>query len=123
MMTIISVLPPQLPLTLNRLLGRLLATAAAMVVLTGVAVVVPMGYRILVTTPAFVVALAFVRRSYFLCVAAVSVLAVLAYADPRGTLPEALVSRGIDTAIGAAIAVTMAVLLPVGPLARAAPGD
>jgi hypothetical protein len=123
MMTIISVLPPQLPLTINRVLGRLLATALAMVVLTAVSVLVPRGFRILVTTPAFVVALAFVRRSYFLCVAAVSVLAVLVYADPLGTLPEALLRRGVDTAVGAAIAVTMALVFPVGPLAPSTADD
>ncbi len=123
MMTIVSVLPPQLPLTLDRVLARLLATTLAMVVLTVVAVAVPVGMRILVTTPAFVVALAFVRRSYFLCVAAVSVLAVLVYADPLGTLPQALVARGIDTAVGAVIAVGLALVLPVGPLEPSGPAQ
>lgn len=112
LMTIISVLPPHVPLSLSRVLTRLAGTATAMVVLTVIDVVVPYGYRILAALAGLFVAVAYLRRSYFLSVAGVSVVAVIVYTGSTHDLTVELLARGVDTLVGAAIALTFAVLLP-----------
>ena len=115
LMTLIALIPPALPLTIDRVLQRLVGTMAAMVVLTVVDVVVPPGsLRLLVLAAGLVVMLAFIKRSYAISVLGVSVVAVLGYAQVSAPLSEALVWRGIDTLIGAAIAIVLTLLMPVG---------
>lgn len=115
LMTLIALIPPALPLTINRVLQRLAGTFIAMVVLTVVDVMVPPGrLRLLVLAVGLVVMIAFIKRSYAISVLGVSVVAVLGYAQVSAPLSEALVWRGIDTVVGAAIAIVLTLLLPVG---------
>jgi uncharacterized membrane protein YccC len=124
LMTLIALIPPALPLTIDRVLQRLVGTAAAMVFLTVIDAVVPAGpLRLVVLAPAMVVTVAFMRRSYALSVVGVSTVAVLAYAQVEGSLGVALLYRGLDTVIGAAIAIMVALLIPVGHRPQAVWGD
>ena len=54
------------------------------------------------------------RRSYTLSVLGISTVAVLAYAQVEVPLGEALLYRGLDTLIGAVIAIILTLLIPVG---------
>ncbi len=120
LMTLIALIPPQLPLTIDRVLQRLAGTAVAMVVLTVIDSAVPPGpLRLLALAPGIVLTIAFVHRSYALSVLGVSTVAVLAYAQVSAPLGEALLWRGFDTLMGAAIAIVVTLLIPVG--ARPAP--
>ena len=115
LMTLIALVPPALPLTINRVLQRLVGTFAAMVVLTVVDVLVPPGpMRLAILALGLVVMIAFIKRSYAISVLGVSVVAVLGYAQVSAPLSEALVWRGIDTLVGAAIAIVLTLLIPVG---------
>jgi uncharacterized membrane protein YccC len=77
------------------------------------AVVPPGGLRMLALAPGIVLTVAFLRRSYTLSVLGVTTVAVLAYAHVSAPLGEALLWRGLDTLVGAVIAIAMALLLPV----------
>lgn len=115
LMTLIALVPPGLPLTIDRVLQRLVGTALAMVVLTAVDALVPPGpLRLLVLAPGIVVTIAFIRRSYTLSVLGISTVAVLAYAQVSAPLGEALVWRGFATLLGAVIAIAVTLLIPVG---------
>jgi hypothetical protein len=115
LMTLIALLPPGLPLTIDRVLQRLAGTVAAMVVLTVVdAVVPPGGLRLVVLGTGLVVTIAFIRRSYAVSVLGISMVAVIAYAKVEGPLGEALLWRGLDTCVGAIIAIIVSLLIPVG---------
>ena len=115
LMTLIALIPPAMPLTIDRVLQRLAGTAVAMTLLTVIDATVPPGpLRLLVLAPGIVMTVAFLRRSYALSVLGVSLVAVLAYAQVEAPLGEALLWRGLDTLIGAAIAITLTLLIPVG---------
>ncbi|MCB9413399.1 MAG: FUSC family protein [Actinobacteria bacterium] len=115
LMTLIALVPPAMPLTIDRVLARLVGTAGAMVVLTVIDALVPPGpMRLLVLVPGLVLAVAYLKRSYALSVLGVSVVAVLAYAPVTAPLGEALLWRGLDTGIGALIAIGVTLLIPVG---------
>lgn len=115
LMTLIALIPPSLPLTIDRVLQRFAGTFVAMIVLTIVDVLIPVGGgRWLVIAIGLVVTIAFVRRSYTLSVIGISCVAVLAYAGVTVPLSEALLSRGIDTLIGASVAIVLTLLIPVG---------
>lgn len=115
LMTLIALVPPALPLTIDRVLQRLAGTVVAMVVLTVIAAVIPPGpLRLLALAPGIVVMIAFMRRSYTLSVLGVSLVAVLGYAQVSMPLQEALLWRGLDTLVGAAIAIVITLLIPVG---------
>ncbi|MBK9741209.1 MAG: FUSC family protein [Actinobacteria bacterium] len=115
LMTLIALIPPQLPLTIDRVLQRLAGTAVAMVVLTVIDSAVPPGpLRLLALAPGIVLTIAFVRRSYALSVLGVSTVAVLAYAQVSAPLGEALLWRGLDTIVGAVIAIVVTLVIPVG---------
>ena len=115
LMTLIALLPPGLPLTIDRVLQRLAGTVAAMVMLTVVdAVIPPGGLRLVVLGTGLVVTIAFIRRSYAVSVLGISLVAVIAYAKVEGPLGEALLWRGLDTCVGAVIAIIVTLLIPVG---------
>ncbi len=115
LMTLIALVPPALPLTIDRVLQRLAGTAVAMIVLTVIAALIPPGpLRLLALAPGIVVMIAFMRRSYTLSVLGVSLVAVLGYAQVAVPLQEALLWRGLDTIVGAAIAIVITLLIPVG---------
>jgi hypothetical protein len=115
LMTLIALIPPALPLTIDRVLQRLAGTAVAMVFLTVIDAVVPPGpIRLIALAPGIVLTIAFMRRSYTLSVLGVSTVAVLAYAQVHVPLGEALLYRGLDTLVGAAIAIIVTLLIPVG---------
>ena len=115
LMTLIALVPPAMPLTIDRVLQRLAGTALAMVVLTIVDAVIPPGpLRLLALAPAIVVTVAYLRRSYVLSVLGISTVAVLSYAQVEAPLGEALLYRGLDTLIGAVIAIILTLLIPVG---------
>ena len=115
LMTLIALIPPALPLTIDRVLQRLGGTALAMVFLTVVDAVVPPGpLRYLVLAAGLVLTVAYLRRSYALSVLGVSMVAVIAYAHVDAPLGEALLYRGLDTLIGAGIAIIVTLLIPVG---------
>ena len=115
LMTLIALVPPALPLTIDRVLQRLAGTALAMVVLTAVDALVPPGpLRLIALAPALVVTVAYLRRSYVLSVLGISTVAVLAYAQVDVPLGEALLYRGLDTLVGAVIAIAVTLLIPVG---------
>ena len=115
LMTLIALIPPAMPLTIDRVLQRLAGTAAAMVVLTVVDALVPPGpLRLIALAPGIVVTVAFLRRSYVLSVLGVSTVAVLAYAQVQAPLGEALLYRGLDTVVGALIAIALTLVIPVG---------
>ncbi len=114
LMTLIALIPPTRPLTIVRVLQRLVGTASAMVLLTVVDALIPAGpLRLLVLAPAIVLTVTFVRRSYPLSVLGVSMVAVLAYAGVTRPLAEALLWRGLDTLAGALVAIAMVLLIPV----------
>jgi len=116
LMTLIALVPPALPLTIDRVLQRLAGTVVAMIVLTVIAALIPPGpLRLLALAPGIVVMIAFMRRSYTLSVLGVSLVAVLGYAQVAMPLQEALLWRGLDTIVGAAIAIVITLLIPVGP--------
>ena len=115
LMTLIALVPPATPLTINRVLQRLAGTAVAMVVLTVIDAVIPPGpLRLLALAPGIILTVAFMRRSYTLSVLGVSLVAVLAYAQVHVPLGEALLYRGLDTIVGAIIAIVFTLLIPVG---------
>lgn len=115
LMTLIALIPPYLPLTIDRVLARLVGTVVAMVVLTVVAATVPPGPgRFLLLAVGLVLTIAFLRRSYLISVLGVSLVAVISYAQVDGPLGQALLWRGLDTAIGAVIAIVVTLLIPVG---------
>ncbi len=115
LMTLIALVPPAMPLTIDRVLQRLVGTAVAMALLTIVDALVPPGpMRLLALAPALVVTVAYLRRSYVLSVLGISTVAVLAYAQVQAPLGEALLYRGLDTLVGAAIAIVLTLLIPVG---------
>jgi hypothetical protein len=115
LMTLIALVPPALPLTIDRVLQRLVGTALAMVLLTIIDAVIPPGpLRLLALAPAIVLTVAYLRRSYVLSVLGISTVAVLAYAQVEVPLGEALLYRGLDTLVGAAIAIVITLLIPVG---------
>jgi hypothetical protein len=119
LMTLIALVPPGLPLTIDRVLQRLVGTVLAMIVLTAVDAVVPPGpLRLLALAPGIVVTIAFIRRSYTLSVLGISTVAVLAYAQVSAPLGEALLWRGFATLVGAVIAITVTLLIPVGSRPR-----
>ena len=121
LMTLIALLPPGLPLTIDRLLQRLVGTMAAMVVLTVIDVVIPPGaMRLAALGVGLVITIAYVRRSYAISVLGISTVAVLAYAQVHLPLGEALLWRGFDTLVGATIAIIVAVIIPVGKKPKAA---
>jgi hypothetical protein len=116
LMTLIALVPPALPLTIDRVLQRLAGTVIAMIVLTVIAAVIPPGpLRLVALAPGIVVMIAFMRRSYTLSVLGVSLVAVLGYAQVAMPLQEALLWRGLDTLVGAIIAIVLTLLIPVGP--------
>ena len=99
-------------LALDRLLERLRGTVLAMVVLTLVDAAGPPGpWRLVALAPGIIVTIAFIRRSYALSVLGISTVAVLAYAQVSAPLGEALLWRGLDTLVGAAIAIVIMVLV------------
>jgi len=115
LMTLIALIPPALPLTISRVLQRLAGTVLAMVVLTTIDALVPAGpLRLLALAPGIVITIAYMRRSYTLSVLGISTVAVLAYAQVHMPLGEALLYRGLDTIIGAVIAIVLTLLIPVG---------
>jgi hypothetical protein len=115
LMTLIALIPPALPLTIDRLLQRLAGTAIAMVVLTAIDALIPPGpWRLLALAPGIVITIAFMRRSYTLSVLGISTVAVLAYAQVQAPLGIALLYRGMDTLVGAAIAIAITLIIPVG---------
>ena len=115
LMTLIALVPPAMPLTINRVLQRLAGTFVAMVVLTVIDAVIPPGpLRLIALAPGIVLTVAFMRRSYTLSVLGVSLVAVLAYAQVHVPLGEALLYRGLDTVVGAIIAIVLTLLIPVG---------
>jgi hypothetical protein len=115
LMTLIALVPPAMPLTIDRVLQRLLGTVLAMIVLTVIDVLVPAGpLRLIALAPGIVVTVAFLRRSYALSVIGVSTVAVLSYAQVTVPLGEALLYRGLDTVIGAVIAIAVTLVIPVG---------
>lgn len=115
LMTLIALIPPAMPLTIDRVLQRLAGTMLAMIVLTLVDAAVPPGpWRLVALAPGIVVTIAFIRRSYALSVLGISTVAVLAYAQVSAPLGEALLWRGFDTLVGAAIAIVVTLLIPVG---------
>ncbi len=86
-MTLIALVPPALPLTIDRVLQRLAGTVLAMVFLTVIDALVPPGpIRLLVLAPGIVLTVAFLRRSYTLSVLGISTVAVLAYAQVQAPL-------------------------------------
>ena len=116
LMTLIALIPPSIPLTIDRVLQRLAGTVLAMVFLTVVDVMIPIGSgRLVVIAVGLVVTIAYVRRSYALSVLGISCVAVLVYAGVTVPLGEALLWRGLDTVVGAVIAIVMTLLIPVGP--------
>ena len=115
LMTLIALVPPSVPLTIDRVLQRFAGTLLAMIVLTVVDVAIPIGSgRLVVIAVGLVMTIAYVRRSYALSVLGISCVAVLAYAGVTVPLSEALLWRGFDTLIGAAIAIVLTLLIPVG---------
>lgn len=115
LMTLIALVPPALPLTMNRILQRLAGTAVAMVVLTVVDVALPPGpLRMTVLAAGIVVTIAFLKRSYAISVVGVSVAAVIGYAQVAMPLGEALLWRGLDTVVGGVIAIVVALIIPIG---------
>ena len=115
LMTLIALIPPAMPLTIDRVLQRLVGTILAMVVLTLVDAAVPPGpWRLVAFAPGIIVTIAFIRRSYALSVLGISTVAVLAYAQVSAPLGEALLWRGLDTLVGAAIAIVVTLVIPVG---------
>jgi Fusaric acid resistance protein-like len=115
LMTLIALVPPALPLTIDRVLQRLVGTALAMVLLTIVDAVIPPGpLRLLALAPAIVLTVAYLRRSYVLSVLGISTVAVLAYAQVEVPLGEALLYRGLDTLVGAVMGIVLTLLIPVG---------
>jgi uncharacterized membrane protein YccC len=114
-MTLIALLPPGLPLTINRLVQRLAGTVVAMVALTVVDATIPPGaLRLLVLGVGLVLTIAYVRRSYAISVLGISMVAVIAYSQVQAPLGEALLWRGFDTLVGAVIAIIVTLLIPVG---------
>jgi hypothetical protein len=119
LMTLIALIPPALPLTIDRVLQRLAGTLLAMVFLTMIDALVPPGpLRLLALAPGIVLTIAFMRRSYTLSVIGISTVAVLAYSEVDAPLGEALLFRGLDTLIGGAIAIALTLLIPVGSTPR-----
>jgi hypothetical protein len=115
LMTLIALLPPGLPLTINRLVQRLAGTVVAMVALTVVdATIAPGALRLLVLGAGLVLTIAYVRRSYAISVLGISMVAVIAYSQVQAPLGEALLWRGFDTLVGAVIAIIVTLLIPVG---------
>ncbi|MEI8081345.1 MAG: FUSC family protein [Actinomycetes bacterium] len=115
LMTLVALIPPSKPLTINRMLQRLAGTALAMVFLTAIDALVPAGpIRMVFLIPGLIATLAFVSSGYMLSVVGISCVAVLAYAQVHMPLGEALLWRGFDTLVGAVIAIALAVLIPVG---------
>jgi hypothetical protein len=115
LMTLIALIPPAMPLTIDRVLQRLAGTFVAMVFLTVIDAVVPPGpLRLIALAPGIVFTVAFMRRSYTLSVLGISCVAVLAYSQVHEPLGEALLYRGLDTLVGAMIAIIVTVLIPVG---------
>lgn len=115
LMTLIALIPPALPLTIDRVLQRLVGTVVAMLVLTVIAAVIPPGpLRLLALMPGIVLMVAYIKRSYAISVLGVTLVAVLGYAQVEAPLQEALLWRGFDTLIGAVIAITLTLLIPVG---------
>lgn len=115
LMTLIALIPPAMPLTIDRVLQRLVGTVLAMVALTVVDAAVPPGpWRLVALAPGIIVTIAFIRRSYALSVLGISTVAVLAYAQVSAPLGEALLWRGLDTLVGAAIAIVVTLVIPVG---------
>jgi hypothetical protein len=119
LMTLIALIPPAAPLTIDRVLQRLAGTLVAMVFLTVIDAVVPPGpLRLIALAPGIVLTIAFMRRSYTLSVLGVTTVAVLAYAQVEASLGAALLYRGMDTLIGAAVAIVVTLLIPVGDRPR-----
>lgn len=115
LMTLIALVPPAVPLTINRVLQRLAGTAVAMVVLTVIAALVPAGpLRLVALLPGIALTVAYVKRSYFISVLGITTAAVLGYAQVSAPLTEALLWRGLDTLVGAALAIALTLLIPVG---------
>jgi hypothetical protein len=124
LMTLIALIPPALPLTIDRVLQRLAGTVVAMVFLTVIDAVVPAGpLRLIALAPGIVLCIAFMRRSYTLSVLGISCVAVLAYSQVHVPLGEALLYRGLDTLIGAVIAIIVTLLIPVGSRPQPVWGD
>lgn len=115
LMTLIALIPPYLPLTIDRVLARLVGTMLAMIALTVIDAVVPPGPgRFLLLALGLVLTIAFLRRSYLISVLGVSLVAVISYAQVEGPLGQALLWRGLDTAVGALIAIGVTLIIPVG---------
>ncbi len=115
LMTLIALIPPATPLTIDKVLQRLAGTAVAMIFLTVVDSVVPPGpARFLVLAAGLVLTVAYLRRSYAISVLGISMVSVIAYAHVDAPLGEALLYRGLDTLIGAFIAIVVTLLIPVG---------
>jgi len=115
LMTLIAIIPPYQPLTIDRVLQRLVGTALAMVVLTVIDALIPPGvFRALLFAVGLVLTIAYLKRSYLISVLGVSLVAVIAYAGVSNSLGEALLLRGLDTVIGAVIGIGMTLLIPVG---------
>ena len=70
--------------------------------------------RFLVLAAGLVLTVAYLRRSYAISVLGISMVSVIAYAHVDAPLGEALLYRGLDTLIGAFIAIVVTLLIPVG---------
>jgi uncharacterized membrane protein YccC len=70
--------------------------------------------RLLALAPGIVLTVAYLKRSYVVSVLGITVVAVLAYAQVEVPLGEALLWRGLDTFLGAVIAIVLTLLIPVG---------
>ena len=82
LMTLIAIIPPYQPLTIDRVLQRLVGTALAMVVLTVIDALIPPGvFRALLFAVGLVLTIAYLKRSYLISVLGVSLVAVIAYAS------------------------------------------
>ncbi len=115
LMTLIALVPPAMPLTIDRVLQRLAGTALAMVVLTAVDALIPAGpLRVLALLPGVALTIAYMKRSYVISVLGISIAAVLGYAQVAEPLGEALLWRGLDTLVGAVIAIVLTLVIPVG---------
>ncbi len=106
LMTLITLLPPGLPLTIDRLVERLAGTVVAMIALTVVdATIAPGALRLVILATGLVLTIAYMRRSYAISVLGISMVAVIAYSQVQAPLGEALLWRGFDTLVGAVIAI------------------
>lgn len=115
LMTLIALLPPGLPLTIDRLVERLAGTVVAMIALTVVdATIAPGALRLVILAIGLVLTIAYMRRSYAISVFGISMVAVIAYSQVQAPLGEALLWRGFDTLVGAVIAICVSLLIPVG---------